>query len=169
MEITAYIDHPERLDKDSLYKLRELVGRYPYYAAARLMFLQNLFLLHDPSFGEELRRAALFLPDRRVLFHLFEGSPFDIKSPHCLRKLHIIEVSVPILSSTTICKKILYTLKHRIDNLLLLMQQQIIRLSFYNSTMQNPKKKKPFSLLRLGISVARHSWKTSLQNQVALN
>ena len=80
MEITAYIDHPERLDKDSLYKLRELVGRYPYYAAARLMFLQNLFLLHDPSFGEELRRAALFLPDRHVLFHLFEGSPFDIKN-----------------------------------------------------------------------------------------
>ena len=80
MEISAYIDHPERLDKDSLYKLRELVGRYPYYAAARLLFLQNLFLLHEPSFGEELRRAALFLPDRRILFHLFEGTPFDIKN-----------------------------------------------------------------------------------------
>ena len=160
MEITAYIDHPEHLDKDSLYNLRELVGRYPYYAAARLMFLQNLFLLHDPSFGEELRRAALFLPDRRVLFHLFEGSPFDIKN-------------TPPIEQSTLPVQTPHNRSERanslIDNLLLLMQQRIIRLSFYNSTMQNPKKKEPFSLLRLGISVARRSWKTSLQNQVASN
>ena len=79
MDIAVYIEHPERLDKDSLYKLRELVGRYPYYAVARLLFLQNLFLLHDPDFGEELRRSALFLPNRCVLFELFEGNPYGLK------------------------------------------------------------------------------------------
>lgn len=74
-ELTA---HPELLTKDTLYGLRELVARYPYYQAARLLFLQNLFLLHDPQFGEELRRAALYLPDRRVLFNMVEGSNYEI-------------------------------------------------------------------------------------------
>lgn len=74
-ELTA---HPELLTKDTLYGLRELVARYPYYQAARLLFLQNLFLLHDPQFGEELRRAALYLPDRRVLFNMVEGSNYKI-------------------------------------------------------------------------------------------
>lgn len=76
MDLTHYIDHPEQLGKESLYLLRQEVAQHPYYHAARLLFVQNLFLLRDPSFGEELRRAALFLPDRRVLYEMVEG-PMD--------------------------------------------------------------------------------------------
>ncbi len=75
-ELTA---HPERLDKDTLFALRELVARYPYYQAARLLFLKNLFILHDTSFGEELRRAAVYVPDRRVLFDMVEGANYRLK------------------------------------------------------------------------------------------
>lgn len=73
MNITPYIDHPEQLDKETLYKLRELVARHPFHAVARLLYLQNLFLLHDPAFGEEMRRSAIFLPDRKKLFDMVEG------------------------------------------------------------------------------------------------
>jgi len=76
--------HPELLTKDTLCELRELVERYPFYQAARLLFLQNLFLLHDPQFGEELRLAALCLPDRRVLFKIVEGRNYEIATtPLC--------------------------------------------------------------------------------------
>lgn len=78
--IAELINHPEQLNKDTLYGLRELVAKYPYYQAARLLFLKNLFLLHDPLFGEELRRAALYLPDRRVLFKMVEGGNYEIQS-----------------------------------------------------------------------------------------
>ncbi len=57
MELTEYIQHPERLDRESLYELRSLLALHPYYQTARLLMLQNLFLLHDPTFDEELRRA----------------------------------------------------------------------------------------------------------------
>ena len=80
IDISEYIGHPERLNKETLYGLRELVARYPYFQAARLMFLQNLFLLHDPAFGEELRRAAILLPDRRVLFKMVEGQNYELQS-----------------------------------------------------------------------------------------
>lgn len=77
--IAELINHPERLNKDTLYGLREVVAKYPYYQVARLLFLKNLFLLHDPMFGEELRRAALYLPDRRVLFKMVEGGNYEIQ------------------------------------------------------------------------------------------
>ncbi len=78
--VAELIQHPERLDKETLYGLREIVARYPYYQAARLLFLRNLFLLHDASFGEELRKAALFVPDRRVLFSMVEGCNYEIEA-----------------------------------------------------------------------------------------
>ena len=79
VQVVELIEHPELLSKDTLYGLRELVARYPYYQAARLLFLQNLFLLHDPTFGEELRRAALYIPDRSVLFKMVEGNNYEIQ------------------------------------------------------------------------------------------
>lgn len=70
MDLTHLIAHPEELDQETLYDLRRLVALHPTYHAARILFLQNLFLLHDPTFDQELRRAALLVPDRRVLFAL---------------------------------------------------------------------------------------------------
>lgn len=78
--IAGLIAHPEQLNKETLHGLRELVAKYPYYQAARLLFLQNLFLLHDPMFGEELRKAALYVPDRRVLFRMVEAANYEIQS-----------------------------------------------------------------------------------------
>lgn len=86
IDICEYIGQPESLNKETLYKLRELVARYPYFQAARIMYLQNLFLLHDPSFGEELRRAAILLPDRRALFKMVESHNYELHPVHELQK-----------------------------------------------------------------------------------
>ena len=70
MNIAYYISNVDKLDRNTLYELRMLVRKYPYYDAARLLLLRNLYLLHDIEFGKEMRRAALFLKNRRVLFDL---------------------------------------------------------------------------------------------------
>ena len=74
-----WIKHPELLDRQSLYELRALIARYPYFQTARLLYLKNLYLLHDITFGEELRRAALYVTDRRMLFLLVEGEKYALK------------------------------------------------------------------------------------------
>ncbi len=79
--ITELIKHPERLDRDTLYELRSMLALYPYFQTARLLMLQNLFLLHDPSFDEELRRAAIYITDRRVLFSMIEGAHYQLRKP----------------------------------------------------------------------------------------
>ncbi len=78
MELNRYIQHPELLDRETLYDLRSYVALYPYHQAARLLMLQNLYLLHDPSFGDELRQAAFYITDRTVLFNLVEGNHYKL-------------------------------------------------------------------------------------------
>ena len=72
--------HPEYLDRDTLYELRSTLALYPYYQTARLLMLQNLYLLHDPSFDEELRRAAIYITDRRVLFNMIEAGHYRLRT-----------------------------------------------------------------------------------------
>ena len=81
MEIEKLIRHPELMDKETLYDLRSLLALYPYYQTARLLMLQNLYLLHDPSFDEELHRAAIYITDRRVIFQLVEAAHYKIRKP----------------------------------------------------------------------------------------
>jgi tetratricopeptide (TPR) repeat protein len=79
VDLKHLIEHPEQLDKETLHKLREYVAVAPYHQVARLLYLQNLFLLHDASFGDELRRAALFIPNRKVLFDMVEGNNYEVR------------------------------------------------------------------------------------------
>lgn len=79
MEIAELINHPERLDNDTLYELRSLLALYPYFQTARVLMLQNLYLLHDPTFDEELRRAAIYITDRKVLFQMIEAGHYQLR------------------------------------------------------------------------------------------
>ena len=80
MDIGQLIKHPEMMDKDTLYDLRSLLALYPYYQTARLLMLQNLYLLHAPTFDEELRRAAIYITDRRVIFNLVEAAHYRLRN-----------------------------------------------------------------------------------------
>ena len=79
MDIANLIKHPEQLDCETLYDLRSLLALYPYYQTARLLLLQNLYLLHDPTFNEELKRAAIYITDRKVVFNLVEAAHYRFK------------------------------------------------------------------------------------------
>ena len=44
-QLYEWITHPELLNRDTLYELRTLLARYPYFQTVRLLYLKNLFLL----------------------------------------------------------------------------------------------------------------------------
>ena len=67
------------MDRDTLYELRSLVALYPTFQTARLLMLQNLFILHDQSFDQELRRAAIYITNRDVLFQMIEASHYKLR------------------------------------------------------------------------------------------
>lgn len=74
------------MDKETLYDLRSLVALYPYYQTARLLMLQNLYLLHDPAFNEELQRAAIYITDRKVIFNMIEAAHYKIRAKNDAEK-----------------------------------------------------------------------------------
>ena len=80
MDLTHLIKNPKDMDRETLYELRSLLALYPYFQTARLLMLHNLFLLHDPTFDEELRSAAIYVTDRKVLFDLVEAAHYKIKT-----------------------------------------------------------------------------------------
>lgn len=79
--------HPEQLDQSSIEGLKEIIADYPYFPAARMLYLRNLMNLNSYRFEAELAKHAIYIPDRRVLYKLlkdaeptleeFELLPFD--------------------------------------------------------------------------------------------
>lgn len=79
MELNRLIQHPEEMSKETLYDLRALLALYPYYQTARLLMLQNLYILHDSNFDEELRKAAIYITDRKIIFQMVEAAHYQLK------------------------------------------------------------------------------------------
>ena len=84
MNIQQLINNRDLLDTYTLSELRQLVEEYPFFQAARLLYLSNLFALHDKSFGEELRKSSVLVPDRTALFQAIEGVHYDIEKNQAL-------------------------------------------------------------------------------------
>lgn len=72
------IRHPELLNEDTVSILKRLLNQYPYYQTARLLLLQNMYKNKDPLFQKELRRSAVLINDRKVLFNMIEGLKYHI-------------------------------------------------------------------------------------------
>lgn len=78
-ELIQLIFHPEKLDRETLFSLKTLLARYPYFQTARLLYLKNLFLLRHPDFTTEFARSAAYTAERGSLFRMAEGSRYEIK------------------------------------------------------------------------------------------
>lgn len=63
-DFISYLKHPERLDEKSLPDIKELVQHYPYFQAARMLYIRNLKNTDDLSYHAELKKGAINVPDR---------------------------------------------------------------------------------------------------------
>ncbi len=68
------------MSRETLYDLRSTLALNPYHQVARLLLLENLFILHDTSFDEELRKAAIYITDRRAIFNLVEAAHYRLSN-----------------------------------------------------------------------------------------
>lgn len=61
--IAEFAGHPEKLDDSALEILRDAVVHYPYFGAARILYLAALRCAGSPAYDTECGKAVLFLPD----------------------------------------------------------------------------------------------------------
>lgn len=78
MNIKELIDDPSKLNAETLPDIKSMVEKYPFFQMMRLLYIANLYKLHSPHFGVELRRASVFVPDRTALFVLTEGCNYEL-------------------------------------------------------------------------------------------
>ncbi|MDR1114874.1 MAG: hypothetical protein LBL33_01730 [Tannerella sp.] len=72
-EMYQWMANPSLLTKSSLFELKQMVDEFPYFHAVRMLYLKNLAVLDDVRLGKELKRMAVYIPDRMRLFMLIEG------------------------------------------------------------------------------------------------
>ena len=69
-ELYEWMDDPSLLTKSSLQDLRQMIEEYPYFHAARMLYLKNLAVLQDVRLQKELKKMSIYIPDRRLLYKL---------------------------------------------------------------------------------------------------
>ncbi|HPR31789.1 MAG TPA: hypothetical protein PLK12_06830 [Prolixibacteraceae bacterium] len=74
-QFLLYLQKPELLDQSTLESIRDLVDSFPYFPAARMLYLRNLLNIKSYKFESELAQQALYIPDRRILFEFLNREP----------------------------------------------------------------------------------------------
>jgi len=69
-EFFDFVNNPDRLNKDTVSSLNEIIDEYPWFQTARLLLVKNLHLIDHVKFNSELKTAAAFIADRQRLFDL---------------------------------------------------------------------------------------------------
>ncbi len=72
----SFLSHPEQLNEQSLLLLEELLRAFPYFQAARLLYIKNLNLLGHHNFNTELKVAAAQIPNRKAIYFFIHPSEF---------------------------------------------------------------------------------------------
>jgi len=78
-DLYRLMENPALLTEETLPQLKQIVDEFPYFQIARMLYLKNLSVLNDIRFGAELKKMAVYVPDRRKLFTLIEGERFGLK------------------------------------------------------------------------------------------
>lgn len=88
-DLIGLIDHPERLNEDTFPAVERLVRDYPYFQTARLLYVFNMLAVKDTGFSSELKKAAFYAGDRKVLFYKLTGNQFAFLQEKLKRELSL--------------------------------------------------------------------------------
>jgi hypothetical protein len=69
-EFIDYLKYPNVLEDSSIPSLNKIVETFPYFQTARLLFAKNLHNQNNIHYNEQLKIAAVYAPDRTVLYNL---------------------------------------------------------------------------------------------------
>lgn len=98
-EFYNYIKHPDLLNETSLNELNEVIQRYPYFQAARMLFLKNLSLLHDDRYQAMLTKTSIYAPDRKALYFLIHNQEEKMEVQEKINVLNDKHTEIPVADS----------------------------------------------------------------------
>lgn len=67
--LISILKNPARLGELHLIQLEEVVKEYPFFNAAQILLAKKYQLDNNPQFEIQLQKAAVYSPDRKILFN----------------------------------------------------------------------------------------------------
>ncbi|MET0635144.1 MAG: hypothetical protein ABWZ25_03885 [Chitinophagaceae bacterium] len=81
-DFTRSILQKDNLQETSVPELQQLVERYPFFVAGRLLYLKKLQSEQSPLLDQELQKAEIWMPDTSWLAHLIFDTGDVVISEH---------------------------------------------------------------------------------------
>lgn len=75
--IEQWLKNPQSLGVEALTKLPAMIGRHPYCATYRVLYLTALANVHSTGLREEIKRNVPAIPDRLKLFKLINKGEYE--------------------------------------------------------------------------------------------
>jgi hypothetical protein len=75
MDAAQYLSYqktPLSVSGQSLKELEEVLSKSPWFTDAQILFALNLYRENHPSYPVQLKKAAIYAPDRRILKGLID-------------------------------------------------------------------------------------------------
>ncbi len=69
-QLIQFIEAPELVGKEQVALLNDLVRQFPYFQTAHMLLVKGLQKENSIHFSSQLKTAAAFVSDRKVLYHL---------------------------------------------------------------------------------------------------
>ena len=114
------LKHPEKIKKEDTSILKSIIDEYPYFQAARAIYLKGLNNDESFKYNSELKKTAAYTSDRTMLFDFITSETFTqvVTEPSTAKEVHqqiskkiISEKQATATAELSIGKPIAFTLK----------------------------------------------------------
>lgn len=72
-EFYNLLENPHLLNVDTLSELKNITEKFPFFQAAKILYLKNLRGTNHPDYEPELKRIAPLIPDRKQLYRFIHS------------------------------------------------------------------------------------------------
>ena len=93
------LKHPEKIKEEDTKVLKSIIDEYPYFQAARAIYLKGLKNDESFKYNSELKKTAAYTSDRTMLFDFITSETFTqvVNKPITAKKVHQ-QISKKIIS-----------------------------------------------------------------------
>ncbi len=98
-QFISLLRNPVNLNSDSVALLNDVVKEFPYFQTAHLLYTKNLYDQNSMHYSGQLKRAAAYVSDRKVLYQLINNPAKVVAVPQVIHSTVVVEEKVAFVET----------------------------------------------------------------------
>lgn len=100
-DFIGILENRSEINPGILQDIRELIGTFPYFQTAHMLLLKGMKDNDDVRFDSQLKKSAIYISDREVLYYLLQKEP----EPSGISEVDVDEPAMPEGISRTVTEE----------------------------------------------------------------